>query len=118
MQPIAYTDTDVATGGVVRVMELPPNAVVMRAELVTDAAFDAGITATIIRKKETDDTTIETMFSAVSVAATGVDSYTFTGIMPAESSYLTVDMSAAVTQGSARLIVEYIVLDRACNTYQ
>lgn len=117
IQTVAAASTDVAAGGVVTFMRLPSKAIVMSMNVVTDTAFDAATTLIVLRKSSVDDSTLETMLNGVAVSAAGVDAYTFTGLEPAPASYLTWDTNQAVTVGSARVIVEYVVNGREKASY-
>lgn len=117
IQPISSVDTDIAAGGVVRIMELPAATVVLSAQFVTEVAFDATTTVTVLRNKRSDDTTAETLLSAVAISATGVDAFTFTGLEVSEPTYLTWDTNIAVTVGSGQLIVTYVADGRQTSQY-
>lgn len=117
VQKISSADTDVAAGGEVSVMELPAAAIIMTAAFIAGVAFDATATVTVLRKKRSDNTTAETLLSAVAISAVGVDAFTFTGLQVSEPTYLTWDTNIPVTVGSGRLLVTYIAEGRETSKY-
>lgn len=106
----AFTFENIADANVaVPVAKLPHGARVLRGQLITDAAFTAASTIKI------GTATSDARFGTIDATAVGVDALTIPNDT-VEETVIYAKPSVAMTQGSALLVMEYVIPDRANDT--
>jgi hypothetical protein len=109
---VTYDDFDDAGNSAENAIALPYNAIVIGGHVTIKSAFDATITLDV--GDEASDTAYA---SGVAADATGLTSLTPDGTIYTSPDHITVNVSGAVTQGEAEIVVTYIVKGRAAFSY-
>jgi len=115
---ITYDDFVVSgdeTSGVYEAIDLPANATVVGGELIVDTAWDTATTATADIGDDGDPDRYTA--SPLNLKSAGRTALALTGYEYTASNTIDIDFVTAgadATAGAARLIVQYVIDDRAC----
>lgn len=111
---VDFTFGDLTSGTGVKFSEVPDNAVVIGGSLTVLEAWDSGTSATVILGDEDDDDRYTS--SAIDLTTLGTTALTVTGFKHTALTDLLAELTevgAAAAAGQARVVIGYIVTDRA-----